>query len=146
MGLNPRQAHPWRMKPGAKWGIVAAIGVVAVALIAWILWPQPSVGQTESKQENGVTVTATLLSGDGLRFKVILDTHTVDLSDYDVVAKTRVIVDGVTWRAHGESRVTDNTGHHVEADLVFDGERHGEITLVLEDLGGIPERRLEFSA
>jgi hypothetical protein len=77
---------------------------------------------------------------------VILDTHTVDLSDYDVVANSRLIADGATLRPQGRSGTTDNTGHHVEADLAFQGDRHGTLTLVLEDLGGVPERRLEFRA
>lgn len=135
------------MRAAIQWGIVAAVGVVAVALVAWILWPQPGLpGQTEAAEAGGVTVTATLAPGDGLRFTLVLDTHTVDLSQYDVVAKSRLIVDGATLRPHGESTTTDNTGHHVEADLVFDGERHGTLVLVLEDLGGVPERRLEFRA
>lgn len=134
------------MRPGAKWTIVAAIGVVAIALVAWILWPQPGLpGQTRTAEANGVTVTATLAPGNGLRFTVILDTHTVDLTNYDVVANSRLVVDGATLRPHGESGTTDNTGHHVEADLVFDGERHGPLVLILEDLGGVPERRLEFT-
>lgn len=135
------------MRVAIQWGIVVAVGVVAVALVAWILWPQPGLpGQTQTAQANGVTVTATLAPGAGLRFTVVLDTHTVDLSGYDVVAKSRLIVDGATVRPHGESRTTDNTGHHVEANLVFDGARRGAVVLVLEDLGGIPERRLEFRA
>ncbi len=135
------------MKPSVKWSVVGAVGVIAVTLIAWILWPQPDLpGQTQTAEANGVTVTATLAPGDGLRFTVTLDTHTVDLANYDAVAKSRLVVDGTTLRPHGESGTTDNTGHHVEADLVFDGERHGTLVLILEDLGGVPERRLEFPA
>lgn len=135
------------MRGAVKWGIIAVIGVVAVVLIAWVLWPQPGLpGQTRTAEANGVTVTATIAPGEGLRFTVILDTHTVDLSTYDVVAKSRLVVDGMTLRPHGQSGTTDNTGHHVEAELVFDGDRHGTLVLVLEDLGGVPERRLEFTA
>lgn len=134
------------VKPAAKWAIVAAVGVLAIVLVAWILWPQPVAGQTRTAEANGVTVTATLLPGDGLRFTVTLDTHTVDLTGYDVVAKSRLLADGSELRPHGESGTTDNTGHHVEAELTFDGDRHGTLVLVLEDLGGVPERRLEFQA
>jgi hypothetical protein len=131
------------MRPSVKWGIVGVVGVVAIVLVAWILWPQPSSGQMQTAEANGVTVTATLRS-DGLVFDVILDTHTVDLASYDLVANSRLLVDGQTLQPHGESRTTDNTGHHVEGTLRFDGERHGTLVLVLEDLGGVPERRLEF--
>ena len=133
------------MRQGVRWGIVAAVGVVAVVLVAWVLWPQPSVGQTQTAEANGVTVTATL-RGDGLVFDVILDTHTVDLTTYDLVASSKLIVDGLTLQPLGESRTTDNTGHHVEGTLSFDGERHGTLVLILEDLGGVPERRLEFKS
>jgi hypothetical protein len=133
------------MRPGIKWGIVTVVGVVAVVLVAWVLWPQPSTGQTQTAEANGVTVIATLRDG-GLVFDVILDTHTVDLTSYDLVANSKLIVDGQTLQPQGESRTTNNTGHHVEGTLRFDGERHGTIVLILEDLGGVPERRLEFKA
>ena len=135
------------MRQAAKWGILAAIAVVAVALVAWILWPQPGLpGQTRRAEANGVTVEATLAPGDGLAFTVILDTHTVDLSGYDVVAKSRLETGDGTLRPTGTSQAKDNTGHHVEATLTFAGKRSGPVTLVLEDLGGVPERRLEFHA
>lgn len=133
------------MRQGVKWGIVAAAGVVAMLFVAWVLWPQPSDGQTRTAEANGVTVTATL-RGDGLVFDVILDTHTVDLAAYDLVANSKLLVDGQVLRPQGESRTTDNTGHHIEGTLRFEGERHGALVLVLEDLGGVPERRLEFKA
>ena len=132
------------MKPAVRWAILGVVAVVAMVLVAWILWPQPSPGQTQTAEANGVTVTATLLAGNGLRFAVILDTHTVDLTNYDVVAKSRLLVDGATLRPQGDSGTTDNTGHHVEADLAFEGERHGTVVLILDDLGGVPQRRLEF--
>lgn len=134
------------MRDAAKWTIVAAVGVAAVALVAWVLWPQPGTGaQTRSEEAGGVTVTATL-AAEGLTFDVVLDTHTVDLRGYDVVANSVLLVDGQELRPQGESRATDNTGHHVEAILTFEGERHGRLTLLLRDLGGVPERRLEFQA
>ena len=135
------------MRGAVKWGILASIGVVAVALVAWILWPQPGLpGQTQTAQASGVTVEATLAPGDELRFTVVIDTHTVDLSGYDVVGKAHLVTANGIARPTGTSQLKDNTGHHVEATLVFPGERSGPVTLVLEDLGGVPERRLEFHA
>ena len=135
------------MRPAAKWGLLAAIGVVAIAVVAWILWPQPGLpGQTRTAEQEGIAVVATLAPGDKLRFTVILDTHTVDLSGYDVVNKTRLETAEGALRPTGNSGLKDNTGHHVEAHLVFEGHHGDTLTLVLEDLGGVPERRLEFKA
>lgn len=131
------------MRTATKWALVAIAGVAAIALVAWVLWPQPVAGQTRTAEADGVTVTATLRR-DGLVFDVVLDTHTVDLASYDLVANSHLLVDGQVLPPQGESRTTDNTGHHVEGTLRFDGERHGQVVLVLRDLGGVPERRLEF--
>lgn len=135
------------MASAAKWGLVTALGVVAALLIAWILWPQgEESAQTRQAEQEGVTVLATLLPGDDLRFTVVLDTHTVPLADYDVVGKVRLETDLGALRPTGASQRTDTTGHHVEATLVFAGPREGRLTLVVEDLAGVAERRLEFTA
>lgn len=132
------------MSRKARWIALAAVGVAAVALVAWILWPTPQTANARTAEANGVTVTATLLDGDGVRFLVVLDTHTVDLAPYDVVANSRLVVDGAELTAQGSSEAKDNTGHHVEAELRFDAPRGHRMDLVLRDLGGVPERRLVF--
>ena len=133
------------MSHRVRWIALAAVGVAALALIAWVLWPAPQAAGTRTAEANGVTVTATLLDGDGVRLRVVLDTHTVDLASYDVVANSRLVADGSELPAQGSSRVRDNTGHHVEAELHFDAQRGQRLELVLRDLGGVPERRLVFA-
>ncbi len=144
---------PGRPRPAVL--ILAALGVAAIAFAAWVLWPSGSgdtdggVGEeTRTQDQNGVTVKATRLAGEGapVHFVLVLDTHTVDLSRYDPVQKVVLVVGGRTLTAQGTSSVDQNTGHHVEAELSFDTEPGQAMTLVVKDLGGVPERRLEFGA
>ena len=131
------------------WVAVMAVGVVALAFVAWVLWPtaEPAgPAMARSATANGVTVTATLQEGHAVVFDVVLDTHSVDLADFDVAAHAYVVANGVRIEPDEVSRSVDDTGHHVEATLTFRAERRGVLVLVVEDLAGVPERRLEFAA
>lgn len=80
-----------------------------------------------------------------LEFDVQFDTHTVDLSSYDL--EERVALSdgqGRTYPASILSTSTDSTSHHVEATLRFARPAGERVLLVAKDLGGVPERVLEF--
>lgn len=99
----------------------------------------------------GVTVEATWLGSQedgGLAFKVALDTHSVDLSRFDVVENV-LLRDG----AGRELRASDwrderRDSHHRAGTLRFPalppGSDRSRVTLVVQDLAGIAERTLIF--
>lgn len=106
----------------------------------------PAVGTTvEDDGAAGVTVKATLVSfssGQAM-FNVTLDTHSVDLTDYDPSEHSALEDSAGQHEPKAGSRVTVPGSHHKETDLVFDAGA-GRLVLVIKDLGGVPERRLSF--
>ena len=123
-------------------------------------------GLTQSDSgEGGVTVEVTWLAtsdfeGDAdlveaagsydaqsyLLLRVQMDTHSGDLSNYDVVAGSELAVDGgppqvpVDWRP-----VSDST-HHREGLLVFERpEGASSVELALNDLAGAPPRLFRWA-
>lgn len=117
--------------------------------------------------QGGVTVEATLVTPEHLRamgkpaldkfplaefllFHLKLDTHSVDLSQYDLVALSTVRWDSQgTLPARGWVPLQES-GHHREGVLVFayPGEQgltgRGELVLVLADLAGVSERTFRW--
>ena len=104
----------------------------------------------------GVTVKVARLEGtDTLAFKVVLDTHAVDLDAYDLgqlaVLRTTegLEIAPVAWNAPAG-------GHHREGTLSFpllaeDGSRlvkpgAGHLALVIRDVAGVSERTFHWPA
>jgi hypothetical protein len=97
----------------------------------------------------GVTVKATWAgSGDGLRFVVVLDTHSVDLDGLDLRSVTLrsdrgETLTGPTWDA-------PKGGHHRSGTLAFNGDAQAFlagatwIELTIPDVAGVPTRVLRW--
>lgn len=139
------------VKPIAWTGI--GVGFIAgLALVAWVLWPASPAPAAEgdvtrTAEAGGITVTVTKTmhtAAEQTQFRLILDTHTVDLADYD-------LHQNIVLERADQSRIsmadaptiTARTGHHVDAYIHFQNTET-PFVVVLKDLGGIPERRLTF--
>lgn len=130
------------------WGIVAAVGVVSLIVVAWGLSGPAAAGLPEASESltyNEVTATATRLEGGGhITFRLDIETHSVDLSEYDPVAMSRLESPDRTFSPAVGSVVNKNDGHHIEAELIFETEPTVGQTLILQDLAGRAEWRLTF--
>jgi hypothetical protein len=118
-----------------------------------------TVRQTADAQTNvggGVTVKVSQLDvADAIGFKVVLDTHSVNLDAYDLgqlaVLRTRSgeEIAPLAWEAPAG-------GHHREGTLSFpavtaDGTPvvqpdGGQLVLVIRDIAGVPERSFAWPA
>lgn len=114
----------------------------------------PSPVAKSDSGEGGVTVTAqpVITGGEDIIFEFTIDTHSGDLTDFPVLEKVS-LVSGDREVLPKEWRETASSGHHRAGKLVFKvGEiprqardTVGELELVIRDLGGIPERKLEWT-
>ncbi len=79
-------------------------------------------------------------------FLVKMDTHSVDLGEYDLSQLSEMQAAGET-QAPLEWVPVSEDSHHVEGLLVFPPPSgDGEVTLVIRDVAGVAERRLAWSA
>ena len=140
---------------------IALIGIVAVMTIpALPLAAQSSAGPPTLKNRGGgVTVEAKYLgasaAGDAIRFEIKLDTHSVNLDQYDLkqLATLRndlgVAVKPLTFEKKG-------SGHHIQNILAFPakdeagksvaGDGVTSLELVLFDIADVPQRVLRWEA
>lgn len=98
-----------------------------------------NITQTESSAE--VEVTAKYL-GDS-KFEVALNTHSVDLSDFDFSRSVLLKTKDKELKAISASPVSDSPPHHRTFTLIFP-KFSLPVTLTIKNLGGIPERKLIF--
>ena len=127
---------------------------LALAVAAGTAFAQTAPGAEKKDEAGGVTVTATYLgrTAQAVRFQVKLDTHTADLSQFD-------LKNSVTLRndAGAAVRPLDPKalgGHHAEGELSFPatdaggravvGESTRYLELVVVNLAGVPERVLRW--
>ncbi len=119
--------------------------------------PAPTGNLTQSAEAGAVTVDITPLNlGDAkastLDFKVVMDTHSVELGgDLAKLAVLKIGDNEVTtklWQA------PSGGGHHVEGTLSFPGttaagkpilEGANSITVVIRNLAGVPERKFAWN-
>ncbi len=99
--------------------------------------------QKQERSEAGVTVRVTPESTTGaLRFKVALETHTVDLEKFR-------FGDGVVLKASGKvykARVIseEGSGHHRFAVVEFGNPGATEVEVIIKDVAGVRERVFKF--
>lgn len=105
--------------------------------------------ETKTNEESSVTIESTPLElgqeAKTWKFNVVLDTHSVDLSQ-DMVE--------VSFLSDNQGNVYQPTawegpppgGHHLEGVLVFDAiePTPSSVNLVIKDIGGTPERLFEW--
>ncbi len=99
---------------------------------------------TQTNSGGGVMVKVTLLdskASDELRFQVALDTHSVNLDNYDL--KSLVSLRDNTGKLSPPTAVENKgSGHHRQATLSFPKPPNGvkRFELVVKDIAGIKER------
>ncbi|OGN03786.1 MAG: hypothetical protein A2655_04535 [Candidatus Yanofskybacteria bacterium RIFCSPHIGHO2_01_FULL_43_42] len=105
----------------------------------------PSNLESQTNNEGSVSITATpKLLEEILGFEVVMDTHTIELSE-DMVEVAVLIADGkeykpVSWEGAGPG------GHHREGVLRFQQiiPRPGGVILKIKNIDGIPERSFQW--
>jgi hypothetical protein len=120
---------------------------VAVSIVSSILvggaWAQS--GLTKQDRQGSVTVAVTptepIAVGEPLKFRVVLDTHSVNL---DGIAWERAVVlrsaDG-SELAPTTIEQTKGSGHHREAVFLFPPVTgRAEVSVVVRNVGGVEER------
>ena len=152
---------------------VAAVGMVLIVVVAaacggsdggGTAGPQdPAVTSTQKDDGGSVDVEATWVTPDHLAtdeklraaaseydgddvflLHVSMNTHSGDLSGYDLGVLTSLDDGRVSQRPLGWSKVSDDS-HHTEALLAFKRpDDAAALTLVMADLGGVSERRLTW--
>lgn len=109
----------------------------------------PSFAAKSNSGEGGVTVTAqpVVMGAEDIIFEFTIDTHSGDLTSFSILERVSLVSGGKAtmpkdWQEKASS------GHHRAGRLVFKvGEMREmrELELVVRDLGGIPERKLEWT-
>ena len=140
------------MKPTMTIGLtVLALGLSAAAGTAFA---KAAPGAERKNEAGGVTVTATYLgqTAQAVRFQVKLDTHTADLSQFDL--KNSVTLRNDSGAAVRPLDPKALGGHHAEGELAFPatdsagravvGESTRYLELVVTNVAGIPERVLRW--
>ena len=99
---------------------------------------------TQAVAGGGVTMKVTYLNpkgGDGARFQVALDTHSVNLDSYDL--KKIVVLRDDAGNIYPPTSVENNgSGHHRQATVSFAkvANKNKRIELVVKDVAGVKER------
>jgi hypothetical protein len=110
--------------------------------------PQPTQATVRDRGAGGVTVTATWLGvqEDRLAVRLALDTHSVDLSGFDVLANT-VLRDGSgqEWRAVRWQEERASSQHRTGVVFFpFPKSLGPWLAVVVRNLAGVEERVLVF--
>lgn len=103
--------------------------------------------KTDEQGQVTVKVTPQVLSGNQWKFRVVLDTHSVDLVQ-DLIQMAELTDDQsnvykpTAWEGAGPG------GHHREGVLIFEAVNPApsSIALKIKDVGGVPERLFKWNA
>ena len=122
----------------------------AVILLAWgPVAAQAPPGEKQSIPGGGVTVDVTFLKdrGDGPAFKVVLDTHSVNLDGYrfEEIVRLRDGKGGELPPTAVEGAT--GSGHHREATVRFawPDPKPRTLELVVKGVAGVPERLFQWT-
>jgi hypothetical protein len=153
-GSTTMNIRPPRVWPSRRWIARAVAGLLLAASLAACgaqaspaAGPSPLTNVSQANEAGGVTIEATLLTQTPtITFKVALDTHSVELDGYDLRQLATLRVDqgpalqASTWDAPAG-------GHHREGTLTFPAATPDAraIELVIRDVGGVPERVLQWT-
>lgn len=122
-------------------------GIIAVSLVSvWTVgaaWAQA--GPTKQNRQGPVTVAVTpaspLAAETPLRFRIVLDTHSVGLDD--IAMERAVVLRTANGKDVAPSAVEQpqGSGHHRQAVFVFPPVAdRGEVHVVVKNVGGVEER------
>ena len=122
-------------------------GIIAVSLVSvWTVgaaWAQA--GPTKQNRQGPVTVAVTpaspLAAETPLRFRIVLDTHSVGLDD--IAMERAVVLRTANGKDVAPSAVEQpqGSGHHRQAVFIFPPVAdRGEVHVVVKNVGGVEER------
>jgi len=103
---------------------------------------------TQTHSGGGVTVKVTYLNpqrSEDARFQVVLDTHSVNLDEYDLKSLS-LLRDG-TGKTYQPKQVENKgSGHHRQITIVFPkvAPETKKLELVLKEIAGVKERSLRW--
>jgi len=122
----------------------------AVILLAWgPVAAQAPPGEKQSIPGGGVTVDVTFLKdrGDGPAFKVVLDTHSVNLDVYQFEQIMRLRDGKGGELAPTAVEGATGSGHHREATVRFawPDPKPRTLELVVKGVAGVPERAFQWA-
>jgi predicted small secreted protein len=138
---------------------LAAAGLLVVALVLAACGTNrqdatsAGVGATQRSEGGQVTVAVTWGGREaGPVFRVVMDTHAVDLDGYDLRQLTVLRAGGREVRPSGWD--APKGGHHREGTLTFPatladgsptiGPAAGAVEIVIRDVAGVPERTFRW--
>ena len=99
--------------------------------------------KTQETSEAGVTAKISLERKDStLEFKVVLDTHTVNLDRYKFAEIVVIRVDGKEYK--GKVKSEEGSGHHRSAVIEFENLKTKEVEVVIKSVAGVKERVFKF--
>lgn len=99
--------------------------------------------KSQERAEAGVTAKVALESTDGtIRFKVALETHTVELDKYRFDEIVALRGGGKEYPARVKSQ--EGSGHHRAAVVEFDNPGAKEVEIVIKGVAGVKERVFKF--
>ena len=122
----------------------------AIILLAWgPVAAQAPPGEKQSIPGGGVTVDVTFLKdrGDGPAFKVVLDTHSVNLDVYQFEQIMRLRDGKGGELAPTAVEGATGSGHHREATVRFawPDPKPRTLELVVKGVAGVPERAFQWA-
>ena len=136
--------------------VIGALGMFALAPSSATAVPATNSGEdTQTTQGGGVTVAVTRQEADyGLTFKVVMDTHSVNLDTYDLL-QLAVLRTDQGLEVHPIAWDAPPGGHHREGLLTFPatledgnpviGSQTADFELVIRDIAGVPERTARWA-
>ena len=119
--------------------LIVVVGVLTVLVAACGGDKEPAARASLAERkvvagEVTVTIQPVRIAQDGAEFKIVLDTHSVEL-DLDVAGAARLVVDGTEWRGATWDGAGPG-GHHREGTLRFSagGPPAGDAVLTISGL------------
>ena len=119
--------------------LIVVVGVLTVLVAACGGDKEPATRASLAERkvvagEVTVTIQPVRIAQDGAEFKIVLDTHSVEL-DLDVAGAARLVVDGTEWRGATWDGAGPG-GHHREGTLRFSagGPPAGDAVLTISGL------------
>jgi len=129
--------------------VTARCLIFAIALFSSAaLYAASSSMSTASNSSGGVTVKVTHRAPqppNEIRFEVVLDTHSVNLDDYDL--KNLALLRDAKGKTYEPLKIENKgSGHHREAVIFFpEPSAKGSIEVVIKDIANVKERVFRFS-
>ncbi|MGH7410013.1 MAG: hypothetical protein ACREJ6_02975 [Candidatus Methylomirabilis sp.] len=129
-------------------------GIMTMALVVLLAggsaMAQAPAGEKQSVPGGGVTVDVTLLNegpGGGPTFKVVLDTHSVNLDAYKFEEIVRLRDGRGGGLAPTAVEGAEGSGHHREATVRFawPDPKPKSLELVVKGVAGVPERAFQWA-